>query len=153
MKERCNAMVMGKKTLVLVISLISFWSVSSYGFLPNSENQKKAQKANSSRDQKQSKQSSRFQKDGRVETKKNDSSNSNFNNQSSGQGELVNRMNRRTKKGLKTFKPLLKQSNKNAKQNFFADVGQNPDASDFEGSSSDGPSVKQKQFKIGKQSK
>ncbi|WP_395946420.1 hypothetical protein [Caedibacter taeniospiralis] len=56
-----------------------------------------------------------------------DSSNTNQTNQ-----QLLQEMNKKTSKGLKVFDKLL-QDDGQSKEDFFADVGRNPTAEQFEG--------------------
>ena len=61
--------------------------------------------------------------------------------------QLLQEMNKKTSKGLKVFDKLL-QDNDQAKQDFFADVGKNPTAAQFEGGGGDGGSVENPFAKI-----
>lgn len=73
------------------------------------------------------------------------SSNNSSNNQSNQQ--LVQEMNKKTSKGLKVFDKLL-QDDGQSKQDFFADVGQNPTSDQFEGGDGSGGPVENPFAKI-----
>ncbi|WP_440617202.1 hypothetical protein [Cysteiniphilum sp. 6C5] len=75
----------------------------------------------------------------------NNSNNSSSNNQSNQQ--LVQEMNKKTSKGLKVFDKLL-QDDGQSKQDFFADVGQNPTSDQFEGGDGSGAPVENPFAKI-----
>ena len=68
------------------------------------------------------------------------SNNSSSNNNNSN-NQLMQEMNKKTTKGLKVFDKLLKDDGQ-SKQDFFADVGQDPTSDQFEGGGGDGTPVK-----------
>ncbi len=72
------------------------------------------------------------------------STNSSTNNSNQG---LLQEMNKKTSKGLKVFDKLL-QDDGQSKQDFFADVGQNPTADQFEGGDGSGGPVENPFAKI-----
>ena len=79
----------------------------------------------------------------------NDTNNTTNNSTSSNQGnqQLLQEMNKKTSKGLKVFDKLLKDDGQ-SKQDFFADVGQNPTADQFEGGDGSGGPVENPFAKI-----
>lgn len=88
-----------------------------------------------------------------AETNQSSDSNQDQANQSdvssnnSGSGNLLSEMQKKTKKGLKVFKKLIDEDK--SKKNFFADQGQSPTSSQFEGGGfGDDETPKQKEFKI-----
>lgn len=72
----------------------------------------------------------------------NDTNNTTNSSTSSNQGnqQLLQEMNKKTSKGLKVFDKLLKDDGQ-SKQDFFADVGQNPTGDQFEGGDGSGGPV------------
>ncbi|GGF99678.1 MULTISPECIES: hypothetical protein [Cysteiniphilum] len=72
------------------------------------------------------------------------STNNSTNNSNQG---LLQDMNKKTSKGLKVFDKLL-QDDGQSKQDFFADVGQNPTADQFEGGDGSGGPVENPFAKI-----
>ncbi|WHN64990.1 hypothetical protein [Cysteiniphilum sp. QT6929] len=72
------------------------------------------------------------------------STNNSTNNSNQG---LLQEMNKKTSKGLKVFDKLL-QDDGQSKQDFFADVGQNPTADQFEGGDGSGGPVENPFAKI-----
>ncbi|WP_203249880.1 MULTISPECIES: hypothetical protein [Cysteiniphilum] len=79
----------------------------------------------------------------------NDTNNTTNSSTSSNQGnqQLLQEMNKKTSKGLKVFDKLLKDDGQ-SKQDFFADVGQNPTADQFEGGDGSGGPVENPFAKI-----
>ncbi|WP_151194001.1 hypothetical protein [Cysteiniphilum sp. JM-1] len=81
----------------------------------------------------------------------NDTNNNTTNNSTSssnqGNQQLLQEMNKKTSKGLKVFDKLL-QDDGQSKQDFFADVGQNPTADQFEGGDGSGGPVENPFAKI-----
>ena len=68
----------------------------------------------------------------------NDSSTNNTNNNSSNSNtQLLQEINKKTSKGLKVFDKLI-QDRGQSKEDFFANVGSDPTASQFEGDGGDG---------------
>ena len=51
-----------------------------------------------------------------------------------GNAQLLDKINKETQKGLKVFKNVVKSQN-SSKTDFFANVGKNPTAAEFEGKS------------------
>ncbi|WP_119327713.1 hypothetical protein [Cysteiniphilum halobium] len=81
----------------------------------------------------------------------NDDNNTTNNNTASstnqGNQQLLQEMNKKTSKGLKVFDKLL-QDDGQSKQDFFADVGKNPTADQFEGGDGSGGPVENPFAKI-----
>jgi hypothetical protein len=79
----------------------------------------------------------------------NDNNTTNNSTSSSNQGnkQLLQEMNKKTSKGLKVFDKLL-QDDGQSKQDFFADVGQNPTSDQFEGGDGSGGPVENPFAKI-----
>ncbi|WP_116963299.1 hypothetical protein [Fastidiosibacter lacustris] len=72
---------------------------------------------------------------------------SNNNNNAQGNQQLLQEMNKKTSKGLKVFDKLLRDDGQ-SKEDFLADVGQNPTADQFEGGDSSGGRVENPFAKI-----
>ncbi len=62
------------------------------------------------------------------------STNTNSSTQNTGNAQLLDKINKETQKGLKVFKNVVKSQN-SSKTDFFANVGKNPTAAEFEGKS------------------
>ncbi|MDA0911454.1 MAG: hypothetical protein O2809_07875 [Proteobacteria bacterium] len=75
------------------------------------------------------------------------STNNSTNNSNQGNQQLLQEMNKKTSKGLKVFDKLF-QDDGQSKQDFFADVGQNPTAEQFEGGDGSGGPVENPFAKI-----